>query len=516
MDSNLIMGVGLVAPTYLNNIPVPVKNYNGKGLRGYQLNLIDRIARAMAAGYKKILVVLPTGGGKTIIAKTLVEACIEQALGGMFLVHRRELIRQTGETFGNGGMDYGTIMGKLPIDNSKLLQLASIQTLVGRLPLVNRPKLMLVDETHHAVARQWYRILEWFSDSYVVGLTATPERLDGRGLREAGYEILIEGPTVAELMAMGYLVRDYSYYGPDAPDSSELHFHTRAFEQEAAAYSEEPRIVGSVVKHYLKRAEGTQGIVFAQNIRHSMMLAEAFCKRGVRAQHVDGTTDEDLRDRYDKMFKNGELDILTNVNLFTEGYDVPRITYVGIARISDSLAFHRQALGRGMRPFEGKDRAIFCDHAGNWQRGLGLPDTPVKWSLDGHKKGRTGVALAAAEVEPVKQCGECFLIVKSGVHECPRCGREFPIKTRAQVKQDKKAELVEIRKEMAAALRRMTPEEKAERHNEELRCQTYGDFLRLAYKRNYPKPKEWASVKVKFRTQKPRRPVNADDLMEEV
>lgn len=517
IDPSLAMGVGLAAPRWLNNLPVPVKSYNGLGLRDYQIKLIDRIARAMAAGYKKILVVLPTGGGKTVIAKTLIQACLEQAFGSMFLVHRRELIRQTGETFSSGGLDFGTIMGKQSIDNSKLLQLASIQTLVSRLKLVNRPRMIVLDETHHAIAQMWARILEYYRRSFVIGLTATPERLDGRGLREVGFEILIEGPTVAELMAAGHLVSKYSYYGPDAPDSAQLQLHTRQFEANAAAYAEEPKIIGSVVDHYLKYAERKQGIVFAQNIKHSMMLERAFRKRGIRAQHIDGTTDTDLRERYDKMFRNEELDLLMNVNLFSEGYDVPRISYVGIARISDSLAFHRQALGRGMRPFEGKDRAIFCDHAGNWQRGLGLPDSPVKWSLDGHKAGRRGVALtAASEADPVRQCPSCYLISRAAFKTCPRCGHEFPTKTYAQIKQDKKAELSEIRKEMAAALRRMSPEEKAERHKEERLCQTYGDFLRLAYKRKYPKPEAWASVKVSFRTRSREPAPSADDMMEEV
>lgn len=511
LNPSIISGVGLIPIPWLNNQPLPATGFEHYGLRDYQINLIERISHAMAMGYKRIVVVLPTGGGKTHVARVIIAECIARAYESMFLVHRREILKQTAEKFSDFSQDMGFILPNVPIERGKLLQMASTATLSGRLHLINKPRLAVIDEGHHSVATSWRRITDFCDDSYLICLTATPERLDGRGLREAGYEIIVEGPSVAELMAAGHLVGRYEYYGPDAPDPKSLHFGTAKFNNEAAAYAAEPKIVGSVVKHYLKYAAGKQGIVFAQNINHSLLLEQAFLRAGVRAKHVDGKTEPYLREKYDDDFRSERLDLLLNVGLFDEGYDVPNISYVGIGRISDSLAFHRQALGRGMRPFAGKECAYFCDHAGNWQRGLGLPDTPVKWSLDGHKKGKRGCVSGAV---PVKQCPHCFMIMDSHHKTCSRCGYEFPVKMRSQIRQDKTAQLVEIRKEMAAAMRRMSPEEKLERRKEEGRCQTYADFVRLGRKRHYPAPENWATVKMRYRPREKAPPASLDEMDE--
>lgn len=493
-------------PTWLTNIgltPAPLiypvqPELFTVDLRDYQAHILARVSLAMQLGYRRILIVLPTGGGKTKMAAAMMQSAVAQALSAQFLVHRKELIRQTSKSFIAESVEHGFIASGWDIDTTSMVTLAGVQTLVNRLNIVLPPKLVIIDEAHHATASSWSRILATYgTDSFIVGLTATPQRLDGRGLAEH-FDIMVEGPTVAELIAWGYL-SPFDYFAPDIPDTTGLKTVMGEFERSAASeIVDKPKLIGSVAEHYLEHARGEQGIVFASTIEHSKRLADAFIGEGVRAFHVDGTMDAEREWAMDA-FEAGDLDVLMNVDLFDEGVDVPGLVYLGIHRLTKSLVKHRQQCGRVLRTIRSRpDKvAVICDHAGNALRGLGLPDADVNWSLEGTVKGASsGKPENVSEATPIHQCSACFLVVPSTVTTCTRCGAEFEVKSVGGPR-EVAGKLTKIEKAELAARQREI------RIAEERACTTYSELVSLGRARGYKNAALWAQHRGLYRGPRP-------------
>ena len=488
MNPTLLLNAGL-APATLQWPVAP--DLFSVDLRDYQGDILWRVSLAMQLGYRRILIVLPTGGGKTKMAAAMIQSAVAQALTAQFLVHRKELIRQTSKSFTAESVEHGFIASGWSIDTASQVTLAGVQTLVNRLDIVLPPKLVIIDEAHHATAASWGRILaEYGSDSFIVGLTATPQRLDGRGLNEH-FDIMVEGPTVAELIEWGYL-SPFDYYAPAIPDTTGLKSLGGDFERAAAtALVDRPKLIGDVAEHYLRHARGEQGIVFASSIEHSKRLADAFRGEGVRAFHVDGTMDDE-RDRAMEAFEAGDIDVLMNVDLFDEGVDVPGIVYLGIHRITKSLVKHRQQCGRVLRTIRSRpDKvAVINDHAGNALRGLGLPDAEVEWTLEGQLKGVKTAGGGSSDATSIHQCKACFLVVPSVVKVCPRCETEFEVKTRAPRELEGKLSKVEKEQLILDQRRRRLAEERA--------CKSVKELYELGIARGYKNPAWWAQQRRKY------------------
>lgn len=489
MNPTLLTNIGL-APAELVWPVAP--DLFGVDLRDYQADILWRVSLAMQLGYRRILIVLPTGGGKTKMAAAMIQSAVAQALSAQFLVHRKELIRQTARSFREEHIVPGFIASGWAMDTDAQVTLAGVQTLVNRLNIVLPPTLVIIDEAHHATAASWARILATYgTDSFIVGLTATPQRLDGRGLNEH-FDIMIEGPTVAELIKWGFL-SPFDYYAPDIPDTTGLKTQMGDFEKAAAAeLVDKPKLIGNVAEHYLRLARGEQGIVFASSIEHSKRLADAFRGEGVRAVHVDGTMDDE-RDKAMAAFEARDIDVLMNVDLFDEGVDVPGIVYLGIHRLTKSLVKHRQQCGRVLRTIRGRPdkMAIMCDHAGNALRGLGLPDDDVEWSLEGNTKAPKGSG-GPGDAIPIHQCKACFLVLPSSVPVCSRCGTEFEVKVRGGPREIEgkltKLERIEMQKRKRA---RELAEERA--------CRSYIELVDLGKSRGYRFPAQWAQKRGLYR-----------------
>ena len=456
-------------------------------LRDYQYEMLAEAAYWMRMGYRRILLVLPTGGGKTVIASSLFQSA--RALGhtSQFIVHRRELIKQTSETFTKAGLTHGFIASGMPMDFDTGLTLAGIQTLANRLDLVLPPNLAVVDECHHASASTWADTLNSYS-GYIIGLTATPERLDGKGL-DQHFDVMVVGPSVAELIEWGYL-SPFDYYAPSVPDMSGVRTTAGDYSRDATAdIMDKPVLIGDTVEHYLKVAKGEPGIVFAVNREHSRHITDAFNSAGVRAVHVDGSMSDKERERCDAAFRARDVDIMLNVDLFGEGYDVPGLVYCGMARPTKSLGLFKQQAGRPLRIFPGKTKAIINDHAGNVFH-HGLPDADVEWSLQG-KKGRKTASGVNDDACPVRQCKVCYRVERSVVKVCSGCGTEFPVSQR-EIEQ-REGELAKIeaaeRKKKEARLRKL----------EERQAKSYDTLKMLAESRGYDNPAGWARMKMKFR-----------------
>jgi len=446
-------------------------------LRSYQTALIDD-ARVALRQHNAVLMQLPTGGGKTAIATQMMATVAAKQRLGAFICHRQELVDQTVRTFSEFRVPHGIISSGYTPSPMLPIQVCSIDTLRARL-LAGRPvprfDFLMWDEAHHVAAAGWTKVMQYFPRAKHVGLTATPERLDGKGLR-AQFQAMVQGPTTAELIAGGYL-SPYRAFAPSAPDLGGVHTKMGDFvrgENEAAM--DRPSITGDAVGHYLRHARDKRALAFCVSVAHSQHVVAQFRAAGVVAWHLDGKTDRGERRQAVAAFRRGEIKVLSNVDLFGEGFDVPSADASIMLRPTKSLALYLQQCGRVLRPAEGKAHALLLDHAGNIAR-HGLPDDDREWSLDGRQ------ARAKRDDEasvPVRQCPKCYACHRPAPR-CPSCGWSYEAKAREVDQVD--GDLAEID---VAAQRR-------ERLAEQGRADTIEALIELGRKRGYAKPEAWAA-----------------------
>ncbi len=444
-------------------------------LRPYQADIIEQTRALMLKGCRSILITSPTGSGKTCLTASMLSTSASRNMGSIFVVHRRELIKQSTRTFSNAGVRHGIIAANFPEDSRHLIQIAGVQTLANRLDKIKEPKLIVWDECHHVAAAGWSKIFAAYPDAFHIGLTATPARLDGTGLGKWFKEI-VRGPDVRWLIDNGYL-SDYKIY---APQTVSLHgVHTRMGDYnktEAAEAVDKPTITGDAISHYQRLANGKRAVVFCVSIQHSIHVVEQFKASGIKAIHVDGETPEHIRDMAIESFIEGRTQVLSNVDLFGEGFDVQGIEAVILLRPTMSIGLYLQQIGRSLRPQLGKT-AIILDHVGNCAR-HGLPDEVREWSLEGRPKTRSKDPDAVA----VKVCPKCFAAQLPGKSACQYCGYTYAIQPR-EVKQ------------VAGELKEVDPEIIAARRNrklEEEEADTVEALITLAQKRKYKNPRGWA------------------------
>lgn len=484
----LLFSIAAQSPIAEAGFPLPYHM-----LRGYQLDMLLEALALMQRGHRRILLQLPTGGGKTVIASALLGGIAAIGMTGEFLVHRKELINQTSASFAEHGLQHGFIATKRPMDLSQPVILSGVQTLVNRLPLILPPNLVVVDEAHHATAGTWERVLQHYGDAFIIGLTATPQRLDGHGLGDI-FDVIVGGPSVEWLIGHGYL-SPYEFYAPAIPDMNGVKETAGEFNKKAtSAIMSRPKVVGDIVEHYLRLCPGEQGIVFAASRENSQKLADAFRAEGVMSMHVDGDTPDDERDMFDAAFRAGDIRVACNVDLFGEGYDVPNVSYVGDASPSKSIVKVAQRWGRCLRPAKGKTRGVICDHAGNalptifGGRGHGLPDDDREWTLEGRQKRPTGVG---SDAVPITQCKRCFRVYPSSLSHCPGC--EEPAPPLPRIVPQTQGRLTKLERE------ELQRQKTAQRKAEERACTSYHEFYTLAQARRYDWPHEWARKQCELR-----------------
>jgi superfamily II DNA or RNA helicase len=395
-------------------------------LYDYQKGVLRNL-RASLEESGSVVLQMPTGSGKTVTAAEFIRQ--ESAKGPVwFVCHRREIIRQVSRAFTSIGIRHDVIApnpGKMDLgfgyDPTARVKIASVQTLSRRLDQYEAPRLVVWDECHHVAAGTWARMREQLSGARHVGLTATPERLDGKGLAD-WFSGLICGPSIKELVSTGRLSK-IRMFAPSQPDLTSARVSMGDYRKDDAdALMNTPVLIGSAVEEYKRHANGTRAIVFATSVEASRNIAERFNEEGIRALHVDATTPLDERDAAIAGLSSGELKVLTNVEVFTEGVDVPRVETVILFRPTRSLTLYLQMVGRGMRVAEGKDTLTVLDHAGLVYE-HGFPDAEWEWSLDGKaKQKRIGAPREAGE--RIRKCPSCSH-VHEPASECPNCGHEY-------------------------------------------------------------------------------------------
>jgi len=366
--------------------------------------------------------VLPTGGGKTIIFSAIAQSAAAKGNRVLILVHRRELINQASSKLQWIGLEHGIIAAGVPATDAPV-QIASVQTLARRLTRMDwQPGLIIIDEAHHATAGQWARILDHWPNAYRLGVTATPCRLDGCGLRSA-FDAMVLGPSVADLIFTGYLSPARIYAPPVVADLSGV--RTRAGDyanDQAAAAMDRPTVTGDAITHYQRYAGAQQAIAFCCNVKHAVSVCDAFKTAGISAELLLGGTQD--REQVVADFAANRTRVLVTVDVVSEGFDVPAASCAILLRPTQSLGLYLQQVGRVLRPAPGKDAAIILDHVGNVLR-HGFPDDPRDWSLDDRMRRSKGTPAPS-----VRTCPECFAAFKPQPI-CPVCGAQCqPIKSR--------------------------------------------------------------------------------------
>jgi DNA repair protein RadD len=392
-------------------------------LRPYQKEAVEKILHSKS---NRQLVVSPTGSGKTIVATTLMKEHADRFKNSLFVVHRREIVLQTRDKLEQQGISAGIIMAGERPDLLAGVQVAAIQTLHARAIRCERMKmpvahLVIIDEAHHACATTYKKVIEAYPDAKIVGLTATPCRGDGRGLGGI-FDELIELPQVPDLIEKGFLVPTVNF-GP--------HIDLRGIATRQGDYAVEQladrmntdRLVGNIVVHWLKYSERRKTVVFAVDVAHSVHIAEELVKAGVRAEHIDGTTPKAQRDETLARLARGEIEVVSNCMVLTEGWDMPDVGCCVLARPTRKMGLYRQMVGRVLRPAPGKTNAIVIDHSGAVYR-HGFVEDRVEWPLSPEGKPKNE-AQRTREDGPtgsrIIECSQCGCM-REGGKPCPNCG----------------------------------------------------------------------------------------------
>ncbi|MEO5333839.1 MAG: DEAD/DEAH box helicase [Magnetococcus sp. YQC-5] len=386
------------------------------GLREYQRQGISDLRAEFDAGAHRAILCFPTGAGKTVTAAAMIRDAMTENQSIFFLVHRQELLHQASRTLASFGIDHGIIASGYPQTDDPI-QVAMAPTLVRRLDRIRPPDLLVVDEAHHSLANTWKEIFKAYPGARTVGLTATPQRLDGQGLAEL-YDALVVGPSVRSLIEQGHL-SDFEVYAPPIGISTEG-VHTRAgdFAQDELANAiDKPTITGDAVATYMRLAAGKRAIVFCVSIKHSKNVCAAFQSSGINAAHLDGNENRVRREQIVDAFSSGKIQVLCNVDLVSEGFDIPAVEVVIMLRPTQSLGLYLQQAGRAFRPgFE--KTSLILDHASNAIR-HGLPDEQRDWSLDSKQRRKS----ANNDDGPTAwRCPECDRVLSARSLVCPCCG----------------------------------------------------------------------------------------------
>lgn len=359
----------------------------------------------------------------------------------MFLIHRKEVLQQAVKTFNNQDV------------NPDLLTAGMVQTLTRRVDKLPTPDVILVDEAHHALAKSYQNILNKFPKAIVLLFTATPHRTGRVQLDQIADDIIV-GQSIHELTEKGFLA-PFRYFQPPGDFDSKLlkRGSTGDFTNDSMQQAMSTKIFGHIVKQYKRIAPGMQAVVYTYSIDSAIKIAAEFNSEGISAIEVDGTTPKEKRALAVRKFRDQEIKILVNVNLFTEGVDLPNVDCVIMARPTASLALYLQFSMRCLNPRPGKT-AIIIDHANNF-KSFGYPDDDRDWKkaiVSGKQKSKT---LLKDPGLSIVTCDYCFAVVKASEvkdGKCPICGK--PIKVH-EAKPISDVDLVEATRERKARIKQI-------------------------------------------------------------
>lgn len=414
-------------------------------LRPYQQEGIDTMRKLVFEGFRRIVLVLPTGGGKTVVAASVIDFARQLGKRVIFCVHRIELINQTAKQLARFGVvDIGVIRSDdKRVNPDAPVQVCSIDTLRHR----DKPQadIVFIDECHRALSDSYRALFAAYPEALHIGLTATPFRTDNQGLGEL-YEQLVVCAKPTQLIDDGFILSPRVVTTPLLPDLTSVDVSSMSHDyhnSQLASAMMKPKLMGNAIEEWKNRAEGRRTVVFAVNIEHSKSLVEAFRAEGIRAEHIDANTPIEDRNLALLRLEKYDTQVICNVDVLSEGWDQPSVKCAMLLRPTQSLRLHLQQCGRILRPWTGEDPffdgtrdALIIDHAGNCRR-HGLPQHDRTYDL-------TRGSLSKELGPSLRTCEKCYTLWSGPSRVCPVCGYELPQKETAPMAVDEDVKLVEV------------------------------------------------------------------------
>jgi len=412
-------------------------------LRPYQTQLIDDIRAKWADGARNVLAVMPTRSGKTVTFAAL----NADGQRSCTIVHRQELVGQISRTYALTGIHHNIIApqpvinycisqhvrttGRNFYDPRAAVSVAGVDTLIRRFkpgdPWCNSIRRWTTDEAAHLLQEnKWGKAVSLFPNAQGLGVTATPIRADKKSLhadQHGVFHAMVQGPGMRDLINVGMVCEYRVIASQTGIDEALLRIgSTGEFTPASTKAARKSEIIGDVVETYQRHVPGSQAIVFAVDVQDARDIADRFVAAGVKAASLDATSHDSHRQQQFDQFAAGGLQVLTNVDLFSEGVDVPSCDVVIMARPTASFALFCQQFARCLTPAPGKTHGVVIDHVGNVVRMAakhGLPDTPRTWTL-WQEPGRAGGG--NPDAIPVRVCPSCLLAYEAVRFTCPYCG----------------------------------------------------------------------------------------------
>lgn len=453
-----------------------------------QQEFVDKLRQALRSGVKSVLGVASPAFGKTVVAAHITQQARQRDPNASvwFLVHRKNLLRQTSKSFWQNKIEHGLITsGKMR--TTLPIQVGTIGTVHSRMMQLTPPKILFIDEAHLSKGHMFQSVISWArqSGAIVIGLTGTPRRLDGKSLGDL-YELLIEAKSTKWLIEQGRLSEYIAYTTPVTPDLSTVKTLAGDYNiGELAQAMDKPTIVGDAVSHWLRYAKGKRTVVYCCNVAHSKHTADAFNSAGIPAAHVDASTTEQELKSICEALADRRLLVLVNCELVIEGFDLS--AQVGrdvtlecciLLRPTQSVARYLQMVFRALR--RKPDAAVILDHAGCILK-HGLPCEQRQWSLLGEQKSKRKKKDEDPDVN-VQQCKHCYAVFFPGPDTCPHCGKPIEKKVRKISEADGELQQVDV-----VAVRK-------EARKEQGQARTLRDLVALGMRRGMAKASQWACI----------------------
>ena len=438
-------------------------------LRDYQQTVYRKTVDAFRQGYKRPLVVLPCGGGKSYLFAEMARNTHGEVL---ILTHRRELLSQHNDLLNNLGIN---------------ARVSMVLTEANRLGQYQRPALIITDEAHLSRSQSWMRVLDYYN-TYTVGFTATPVRLDGKPLGDM-YDTLIEGVSVKWLID-NHRLAPFEYYAPTAVETDGLRIAGGDYViKDMEQLMSDRAIYSNVLKSWERLAGGDKTIAYCVSVKHAKETADMFCKAGYSARMICGGTPEKEREAIMQQFRNGDIQILCNVGIISEGVSIDDVACCLLLRPTESHALYWQQAMRSMRYQPGKVAKII-DCVGNYTRNP-LPDADVTWSLKSAPKKCK--PLDENGDFHVRMCPSCFKVFQTAP-VCPYCKEPYPLHPR-EIKAHEDIELARITEEHA----KIAEEQRKKMRKEVGMARTLPELLAIAEERGYSPAWAYKMMRVRGR-----------------
>lgn len=416
----------------------------------------------------------PTGSGKSYVFMAMAEKCKGNVL---VLIHRGELKDQVIADFQKNN---------IPMDN---ITVETVQTVYRHLDKYPPMSLVIVDEAHNYLARTFKAAIDHFAaqEAFVVGFSASPLRTNGAPLSDV-FQVMEQSVSVKWLIENKRLC-PYTYYAPLAVDVSNLKKQRGDYVIGEVEEIMDSAIYGNAIAEFQKICPKAQAIAFCVSISHSQQVAQQFRDAGIKAEHLDGNTPKKERKAIMERFRAGEIQVLTNCSLISEGLSIDGVEAVIMLRPSCSTSLVIQQWGRALRYAPGKT-AVILDCVGNYSR-FGLPDDHREWSLDGSQK--THKEMTEEGLLTLRQCSACFKVYRPAP-SCPFCGEPYELKPR-EIKAMEDIELKRIEAEQLEAERAR----KAQAAADIKKARSYEELLAIAKRNGYKNPQYWARLRSNLR-----------------